>query len=189
MSRFPFRMLRILCLPVAGLSVLWFAGCSEPGSEPLPETGASPVVTDGPPETETHVGHIHPNEGPHHGDLVELGNEEFHAEVVHGAAGSVTVYILDGSAKTAVPIHATELTVNITHDGNAEQFKLPADRNAADPEGKSSRFALKDVELSEDLDSHDAVAKLVVMIEGKSYSGRISHDHDADHSQEDGHKH
>ncbi len=89
MSRFPFRMLRILCLPVAGLSVLWFAGY----------------------------------------------------------------------------------------------------RDAADPEGKSSRFSLKDVELSEDLDSHDAVAKLVVMIEGKSYSGRISHDHDADHSQEDGHTH
>lgn len=52
-----------------------------------------------------------------HGDLVELGNEEFHAEVVHGEAGSVTVYILDSAAKVTVPIDATELTINVSHDG------------------------------------------------------------------------
>ena len=88
-----------------------------------------------------------------------------------------------------MPIDAAELTINITHDGNAEQFKLPADRDVADPEGKSSRFLLKDEELGRDLDSHDAAARLVVMIEGKSYSGRIAHDHDADHEHGDGHKH
>jgi len=148
------------------------------------------VVTDGPPDIGAHADeHAHLSEGPHHGDLVELGNEEFHAEVVHGEGGRVSVYILDSSAKAAVPIDATELTINITHDGNAEQFKLPADRDAADPEGKSSRFSLKDEELASDLDSHDAAAKLVVMINGKSYSGKIAHDHDAEHKHDDGHKH
>ena len=183
MNRFQlqFRSLRVLCLPVAGLTVLWFAGCSETGSPPLPGTGASPVVTDGPPETDTHAEHAHPSEGPHHGDLVELGNEEFHAEIVHGEGGSVSVYILDSAAKAAVPIDATELTINITHDGNAEQFKLPADRDAADPQGKSSHFSLKDEELASDLDNHDTAAKLVVVINGKSYSGKIAHAHDADH--------
>ena len=82
---------------------------------------------------------------------MELGNEEFHAEVVHGEGGSVSVYILDSAAKVAVPIDATKLTINITHDGNAEQFRLPADRDAADPDGKSSRFSLKDEELAKDL--------------------------------------
>ena len=170
-----FQSLRILCLPVAGLTVLWLAGCSDSG------TGASPVVTDGPPEAESHAEHAHPSEGPHQGDLVELGNEEFHAEVVHGEGGSVSVYILDSGAKAAVPVDATELTINITHDGNAEQFKLPADRDTADPDGKSSRFSLADEKLATDLDSHDAAARLVVMINGKSYSGRIEHAHDADH--------
>lgn len=112
---------------------------------------------------------------------MELGNEEFHAEVVHGEGGSVSVYILDSAAKVAVPIDATKLTINITHDGNAEQFRLPADRDAADPDGKSSRFSLKDEELAKDLESHDASARLVVMINGKSYSGKIAHAHDADH--------
>jgi hypothetical protein len=183
MNRFQlqFRSWRVLCLPAACLTVLWFAGCSETGSEPSSGNGASPVVTAGPLETDTHAEHAHPSEGPHHGDLVELGNEEFHAEVVHGDGGSVSVYILDSAAKVTVPIDAAELTINITHDGNAMQFKLPADRDAADPEGKSSRFTLKDEELAKDLDSHDAAARLVVMINGKSYSGKIAHDHGADH--------
>ena len=180
-----FRSLRVLCLPVSGLAVLWLAGCSGAGSDSPSGSGSS----DGPPEAGSHAEHAHPSEGPHHGDLVELGNEEFHAEVVHGEGGSVSVYLLDSTAKTAVPIDATELTINITHDGNAEQFKLPADRDSADPEGKSSRFSLKDEDLASNLDSHDAAAKLVVMINGKSFSGKIEHDHDADHKHDDGHKH
>jgi len=169
------RSLRVLCLPVAGLTVFWLAGCSDSG------TGAPPVISDGPPGGGSHAEHAHPSEGPHHGDLVELGDEEFHAEVVRGEGGSVSIYILDSVAKIAVPIDVPELTINITHDGNAEQFKLPADRDASDPEGKSSRFSLKDEELASDLDSHAAAAKLVVMINGKSYSGKIAHDHDAEH--------
>ena len=183
-----FRSLRVLSLPVAGLTVLWLAGCSGAGSVPSSATGGSPVVTDGPPEAGAHDEHAHPSEGPHHGDLVELGNEDFHAEVVHGEGGSVSVYILDSAAKAAVPIGAAEVTINMTHDGIAEQFKLPAERDASDPEGKSSRFSLKDEELASDLDSHAATAKLVVMINGKSYSGRIEHDHDAEHKHGDGHK-
>ena len=184
-----FRSLRVRCLPVAGLTVLWLAGCNGAGPDLTSGTAASPVVTDGPPESGTHDEHAHPSEGPHHGDLVELGNEDFHAEVVHGAGGSVSIYILDSAAKAAVPIDAKELTINITHDGNAEQFKLLADRDASDPEGKASHFSLKDEELAKDLDDHDAAAKLVVMIDGKSYSGKIEHDHDADHKHDDGHKH
>ena len=182
-----FRSLRVLCLPVSGLTVLWLAGCRESGSDPSSASGGSPVVTDGSHERGTHAEHAHPSEGPHHGDLVELGNEDFHAEVVHGEGGSVSVYILDSAAKAAVPIDAAELTINMTHDGNAEQFKLPADRDAADPEGMSSRFSLNDEEFVSDLDNPDATAKLVVVINGKSYSGRVAHTHAADHKHDDGH--
>ncbi len=179
--QFAFHACRVVCLPVAGLSALCLAGCSEMGSVPSPNTRVSPVVTDGPPLPDRNTEHAHASEGPHHGSLVELGNEEFHAEVVHGESGRVSVYILDSAAQTTVPIDATELTINITHDGKAEQFKLPAERDATDPEGKSSQFSLKDEELAKDLDSHDASARLVVMINGKSYSGKIAHAHDADH--------
>ena len=179
--QFAFHAWRFVCLPVAGLSVLCLAGCKEWNSVPSPSTRVSPVVTDGPPRSDTHAEHAHASEGPHHGALLELGNQEFHAEVVHGKSGRVSVYILDSAAQITVPIDAAELTINITHDGKAEQFKLPAERDAADPEGKSSRFSLKDAELTKDLDSHEVSARLVVMINRKSYSVKITHAHDADH--------
>ena len=179
--QFQFRSLRVLCLPVAGLAVFWLAGCSDGDSNLSSGNGASPVVTDETREAGADAEHAHPSEGPHHGDLVELGNEEFHAEIVHGEGGSVSVYVLDSAAKAAVPIDATELMINVTHDGSAEQYMLLADRDAADPEGKSSHFILKHEKLAAHLDSHDASAKLVVMINDKSYFGKIEHDHDADH--------
>jgi hypothetical protein len=181
--------LRRLSLPLAGLAAFTMAGCADQDAGSASTSGGSTVMTESPPETSAHAEHDHPSEGPHHGDLVELGNEEYHGEVVHGEGGSVSVYILDSSAKLAVPIDAAELTINITHEGNAEQFKLPADRDATDPEGKSSRFTLKDEELSSDLDSHDAAARLVVTIDGKSFSGKIVHSHEGEHAHDDGHKH
>jgi len=179
-----FRLLKRLTLPILGVSLVCVTGCSESGT-----TGPGNTITELPPDTGSHEEHAHPSEGPHHGDLVELGNEEYHAEVVHGEAGSVTVYILDSAAKVAVPIEAAELTINISHDGNAEQFKLAAESAATDPEGKSSRFSIKDEELAKDLDDHDATAKLVVMIDGKSFSGQIQHKHEGEHKHDDEHKH
>ena len=180
MKRFQWNctLLQTFCLPVAGLAIFALTGCAETDTTNSTGSSGSTVMSEGPPDTDTHAEHSHPSEGPHHGDLVELGNEEYHAEVVHGEKGSVTVYILDSSAKSAVPIDAAELTINISHDGHAEQFKLAADRDASDPEARSSRFTLTDEELSTDLDSHDAVARLAVTIDGKAFSGKIVHNHE-----------
>lgn len=139
-----------------------------------------------------HDDHGHPSEGPHHGSLIELGNEEYHAELVHDeAAGTVTVYLLDASAKTSVPIYETKILVNLTHDGSAEQFELAASPQSTDPSGKSSRFVSTDAELAEDLDIEDVEAKLVATIGGKQYRGEIEHDHDHEGHDEgdDGHDH
>jgi hypothetical protein len=138
-------------------------------------------------QVQAHV-HNHPTEGPHHGDLVELGNEEFHAEIVHDdAAGTVTAYILDSSAKLAVPISATELAVNLSHDGHAEQFRLPANPQPSDPPGNSSRFSSIDEELARELDMEAVKAQLVVKIGGKQYRGAIEHRHN--HGGGHHHKH
>ena len=144
-----------------------FAGC---GQKPAGVESASPPATVD--------SHEHPTEGPHHGGLIELGNEEYHAELVHDEeAGSITVYILDGAAKVAVPIPATELTVNLSHDGKAEQFSLTANPEANDPTGQSSRFTSSDAELAEELDHEGVEAQLVVLINGRQLRGKISHDH------------
>ncbi|TWT43497.1 hypothetical protein [Botrimarina hoheduenensis] len=121
----------------------------------------------------------HPTEGPHHGSLIELGAEEYHAELVHDdAAATVTVYLLDSEAKVSVPIDAKEIQINLSHDGQAEQFTLAASPEASDPAGSASKFFSGDAELAEDLDHEEAQAQLVVSIGGKQYRGAIQHDHD-----------
>lgn len=140
-------------------------GC---GSSPPPLTKATP-----------HADHdVHPSEGPHGGSLIELGNDEYHAELVHDdAAKSVTIYLLDSAAKASVPIDATELIINLKHEGHGEQFKIAASADAGDPAGKSSRFVSSDAELAEDLDREDAEPQLTVKINGKQYRGMIEHGH------------
>ena len=152
--------------------VMIVAGCSNEGSTD-PESA-------GPPNTmDDHAGHAHPTEGPHHGDLIELGNEEYHAEFLHDEdAGTVTIYVLDGAATKQVPIDATDVTINAKHDGQPEQFKLAASPDANDPPGKSSRFVSDDEELAHHLDEDGADPRLVLTINGKSYRGVITHDHD-----------
>lgn len=169
---------------VSLLSVFALSGCNN--SPPaVPPTGTQSAASA--TEEHDHAAHAHPTEGPHHGDLVELGNEEYHAEIVHGDGGEVTVYVLDSHAEKAVPIDATEVVINLTHDGNAEQFKLPATPDAGDPAGKSSKFSLKDAELAGDLDAEGTAAKLVLSINGTSYTGKIEHHHEGeghDHAHE-----
>ena len=158
----------LLCSSFAAALFLAMTGCY--GNK-------SKTVSTPPPATvETHS---HPSEGPHHGDLIELGNEEFHAEMVlDDAAGAVTIYILDSAAKVAVPIDATELVINLKHDGKPEQFKLMPSADTGDPAGKSSRFTLKDADLTAHIEDAAADAKMSVTINGKPYSGAIQHSHD-----------
>lgn len=167
-------------LAVLGLAVL-LTGC-----ESQKETAPNKQVSGPPPAAAQHEEHSgggssaagHAEEGPHHGQLVELGKEEYHAEVVHDEAnGSVTIYLLDSSAKNAVPSDATELTISLKHDGQPEQFTLAASPAEGDPEGKASRFASTEKELGDDLDAEGADPRLTVKINGKSYSGAMTHSH------------
>lgn len=129
--------------------------------------------------------HDHASEGPHHGHLIELGNGKFHAELVHDSS-SVSIYILDEAAKNTTPIDATEITVNLRHDGKPEQFKLAAAPKDGEPAGKSSQFTLQSSDLAKHLDDESSEARLSVIIEGTPYTGSLSHAHDShDHGSHD----
>lgn len=130
--------------------------------------------------------HAHPDEGPHGGALIELGEEEYHAEIVlEDKTDMVTIYLLGSNAKDAVPIEAPEVFINLVHGKKPEQFKLKASPAKTDPKGKSSKYVLKDADLLHDLHHDNAQARLRVKIAGKSYSGKIAaghHDHGHDHA-------
>lgn len=136
-------------------------------------------------------GHDHPSEGPHHGSLIELGKEAYHGELVHDEkSGTITIYILDGAAQKSVPIKAESILVNVKHDGKGEQFTLTAEPDQGDPMGQSSRFVFKEKTLGDILHEEGTTARLVLDINGKSYTGEIhAHDHDHDHDHGEKHAH
>jgi len=126
-----------------------------------------------------HHDHAHPEKGPHEGVLVELGKEEFHAEVLHDDKQHVvTVFVLDGSARREFRIDSPEVLVNVRNGGKARQFKLSAAPQKGDRTGMCSRFALQSKELCQLLDDHGSDSRLSLKIRGRGYSGKIPHDHD-----------
>lgn len=184
----PFLSRHLLQRSVTLGCAVWFTTCWLTGCGTAPD---SSVDTSGPatPVAAHHDhdhAHDHPEEGPHQGYLVELGNEAYHAEFVHAADGTLTVYILDSSAKNAVPIEATELTINHAHDGKVEQYPLTAKPDSNDPEGTSSRFVSAETHLEQTLTADGSSSRLTVTIEGKQYTGRITPGHGHSHR---GHKH
>lgn len=146
------------------------AGCGGPGQEyhPVPKDVS---VQDQPHE------HEH---GPHGGHLVELGQEEFHAEVVFEAkAAKITVYLLDSTAKNASPTDARTITLKLAIDGKTQSLSLAAAPQPGDPQGRSSRFELAG---NADIKSHikdeeDLKGSVTAEINGKTYTGEIKHEH------------
>lgn len=171
------------CAALVGIAaVLALGGCGTP---------AKPIVSGDPPP----VGHSaedgHPEEGPHHGHLIELGKEDYHAELAHDeTTHTVTIYLLDSSAKESVPIEASELLVNLSSGEKPAQYSLPAMPDSSDPSGKFSRFQLKDEALCDSICAPNAKGRVNVQIAGKTYSGvieKISHEGHA--HKHNGHEH
>lgn len=130
------------------------------------------------------AGHDHAEKGPHGGPLLELGDEEYHVEMmVDEKTHTLTLYVLDGEAKAAVATDAKEAVINLKHDGKPEQFKLKAAPLKTDPKGQASCFKLKSEELLEDLHHKNSNPRLAIKIKGKSYTAKITLKDDHDHKK------
>ena len=139
-------------------------------------------------------GHVHEHDhghghGPHEGELIELGNEEYHAEVVFDEdKHKVVLYLLGPDAKSAVAIEAKELTVELPGKDAPVMHSLAAAPLDGEGEGKSSRFEITSDELIDAFHNDPkTVGKFKVAIGGKDFNGEIKHSHD-DHGHDD-HKH
>lgn len=135
-------------------------------------------------------GHAHSHDhgheqGPHKGELIELGEEEFHAEVVFDEeAAKVSLYLLGPDAKTAVAIEAKELSLEMPGKDAPVTHALAAAPQEGDGEGKSSRFETKTADLFEAFHHNPkAAGKFKVTLGGKEFAGEIKHDHDHDHEE------
>ena len=116
--------------------------------------------------------------------MIELGREEYHAELTHDEEmKKVTVYLLDKAGKTAVNSADAELALNLVVDGKPLQAKLVAEPQEGDVEGQSSRYSVVDEAVLEALEAPKTTGRLTVNINGKSFSGKVEH---LEHSE---HKH
>jgi hypothetical protein len=128
--------------------------------------------------------HAHPEHGPHGGELLEVGKEEYHIElVIEEKKKELTVYLLDGQVKKFVAIDAPFLAVNLKMVGKPVQVKLLSIPQDVDKKGFSSRFGITHPQMLDALHGGHADARLALKIGNKAYAVKIVHNHDhAGHS-------
>jgi len=166
-----------LMAPLTLSAILALMGCN---------SSSTPPASSGTPAAD-HKGHDHATEGhaeegPHHGHLIELGEEEYHAELTHDdATKTVTVYLLDKEAKAPVAIADAEIVLNLVVDGQPLQAKIAAASQEGDPAGQASRFSITDEKVLEALEAPKTTGRLNVTIAGKAYSGTVEHHEHGDH--------
>jgi hypothetical protein len=160
-----FRLFLVGC---AGLILV--AGCNS-ANQAYHEVPKGARVKDQPHEHE---------QGPHGGHLVELGEEEYHAEVVFDPKSSkITLYTLDSTAKKPVPIDAAEIKLELVIGGQPKSLAAKAAPETGDPDKKSSRFEVADnPDVKANIkDEEDLKGSVTVPIGGKTYAGKIVHEH------------
>jgi hypothetical protein len=124
--------------------------------------------------------HHHAHDAPHGGHLIELGDHEYSAEVVHdGDTGQLIVYVFDAHAENTVPVSLEQIEFAVE---GGQTIVLRADPQEGDPQGKASRFLATGDAVAAIGDIEDLHGSVKFEINGKPYSGELSHDHDhADH--------
>jgi hypothetical protein len=174
-------VVEVTLVPVFLLSV---AGC-----------GTSPPESSAARDAPAAAAHDHGVEGPHGGQIIELGSETHHAELVHDdTSHTIGIYLLDGSAKQLAPIEAESVTINVAEDGEPNQYVLPAVRRPNDAAGGASYFELVSEPLCGVVCGESKAAKTTarvsITIGGQPFIGIIeigAHDHDHDHRHDHAH--
>ncbi len=135
-------------------------------------------------QTSGHAGHQHHEHGgalgPHQGHLIELGEEEYHAELVFDKqTRKTTVYILGSDAKTPEAIEQPDVELHLAMGDEEVELTLKAVPLEDDAEGKSSRFELPADELPESIDDEEKFeGHLLLTIAGKRFEGELAHHED-----------
>ncbi|MEX2176025.1 MAG: hypothetical protein WD872_16810 [Pirellulaceae bacterium] len=125
-----------------------------------------------------HAGHDHAAHGPHNGHIIEIGEEEYHAEWMHDEEGKVTVYILDAAMKKEVPIAAEEIAIETKIGETTNTFQLVAVDRTEGEMPTASKFEVVDKGLLGVLESlsKGVTATLKLDINGKQFAAPITPD-------------
>jgi len=158
---------QLLAACVIASVAIWATGCPSPAPTPTTPTKAGGDEHD----------HAHEH-GPHGGHVVEIGNEEYHAEWTHADDGTVTVYVLDAEMKNEVPIAVEDITIEAKIQDQPFTYKLLAVNRSEGDMPKTAKFELIDKNLLGVLETlgKGVTATLKAEINGKAYDAPITHD-------------
>ena len=167
-------------------TLTYLTGCDSGGESGSGGGGGFRTFNEKKDNVENKEAHEHHHEhGPHAGHIVELGGEEFHAEVtMDEKSRNIVVYLLKSDLKTALTTEAEALRLNLVHDGKPVQLELKPAPQDGETKG-ASRFQIAGEAVPAGLeDLEDLGGKVAVNIGGKDYSGELEgghdhHDHDA----------
>lgn len=129
--------------------------------------------------------HSHSEHGPHGGQVLGLGDEEYHAEfVLDEASGKVTVYLLDKDIKTNAAAASAQETIVIEAKSGDETkaYDLAAVNRTTGDMPTAQQFELTDKELHGAIETKSATLK--VTIAGKPFEQKITfeaHGHEHSH--------
>ena len=155
-------------------------GCGSGGGDFKPASELPQTAHD----DHAHHGHSHggSSEGPHHGSLIELGDEEFHGEiVVDSKSHTLKLYLLGPDAKTDATTAATEAT--LTLEGGPTLTLKPAEGQA---EGMVSVFTVSDEKAVHEIAEAEFIhGELAIQIGDKKYTAHVDAHFHADHDQAD----
>ncbi|MBI1349128.1 hypothetical protein GC163_22900 [bacterium] len=176
-------MMRRLSGATLALVSAFVLGCGSGGGEFKPAAELPQTAHD----DHDHHGHDHggSSEGPHHGSLIELGEEEFHGEiVVDGKSHTLKLYLLGPDAKSDATTAATEAT--LTLEGGPTLTLKPAEGQT---EGMVSLFTVTDDKAVHEIAEAEFIhGELSIQMGEKTYTAHVdAHfhgDHDHDHEKE-----
>ena len=133
-------------------------------------------------------GHQHAAEGPHGGDLIELGDGQYRAELLHDeTAHEVIIHLLDAEAKEPAASDQTQITLQIFEKGQFVDYVIESVPGDAGEAG-ASQFTTVNEKLSDVLlGSGQVRGRLKVSIKGKPITGIIEHHNHAAHDDDDDH--
>lgn len=125
--------------------------------------------------------------GPNGGHILELGEEEFHAEVAMDTARKLTVYLLDEAVKNPKPAANGTLQIT-TKDGDKEVvLDLTPAPLETEKDGQCSRFELAaDKVPGSIMDIEGLTGNLSLTVGDKTLKTSLTeeHDHGHDHAHE-----
>lgn len=183
--------MRIASVVALCFGLLLFTSTTSFGQSAAPSTKGVPgKAAKDAHEGHSHDEHDHPAHGPHDGELLEVGKEEYHVELcIDDEKKQVFVFLLDKEAKAYVAIEQEFLAVNVKmKDGRPVQFKMKAAPQKDDKKGFSSAYGIVSPEMIDAIHDEAAEARLALKIAGKPYTVKLKHDHDHDHDHA-GHDH